>query len=341
VGDAIGLHCEGLSKQRQKKIYPEISSHHFFFGHGMVSDDTEHTCMVAESLIVSQGNADRFLKDLAWRLRFWLLGLPAGIGYATLRAILKLWMGFSGKKSGVFSAGNGPAMRSAILGVCYGDRPELLCQFISANTQITHTDPKAEMGALAVAIAASMSASCEQINPAEYHKKLSSAWEKTPFQENAPEFLNLVSQSIASAQRGEATEMFAESLGLGYGVSGYVAHTVPVVIQCWLRHLEDYRKAILEIVRCGGDTDTTAAILGGIVGARVGKEGIPQEWLANLMEWPRTISWMEELGRKLARCLEQGRGEKALSLPIGKVLLRNCFFTALVLAHALRRLLPP
>ena len=41
--------------------------------------------------------------------------LPAGVGLATARACLKLWLGFSPERSGIYSAGNGPAMRSAVL----------------------------------------------------------------------------------------------------------------------------------------------------------------------------------------------------------------------------------
>ncbi len=126
VADAIGLPCEGLSKRRLLCLFPEIDSHHFFFGRGMVSDDTEHTCMVAQALIVSVGDVEVFRKSLAWRLRFWFLGLPASIGLATARAIVKSWLGFSGHRSGVFSAGNGPAMRSAILGVTFGHDTEKL-----------------------------------------------------------------------------------------------------------------------------------------------------------------------------------------------------------------------
>ncbi|TVS08433.1 MAG: hypothetical protein EA424_28605 [Planctomycetaceae bacterium] len=44
------------------------------------------------------------------------LGLPAGVGMATARACLKLWLGFPPKRSGVDSAGNGPAMGKAVLG---------------------------------------------------------------------------------------------------------------------------------------------------------------------------------------------------------------------------------
>jgi ADP-ribosylglycohydrolase len=37
--------------------------------------------------------------------------------------------------------------------------------------------------------------------------------------------------------------------------------------------------ALWETVRAGGDADTNAAIVGGIVGSACGYEGIPPEWL--------------------------------------------------------------
>ncbi len=64
VGDAMGLPYEGLSKRRQRLMYPTVNRHNFFFG-SMVSDDTEHTCMVAQALIVSSGDVQRFQQDLA------------------------------------------------------------------------------------------------------------------------------------------------------------------------------------------------------------------------------------------------------------------------------------
>ena len=36
---------------------------------------------------------EAFARRMAWRLRWWLLGLPVGLGRATLRATLKLWCG--------------------------------------------------------------------------------------------------------------------------------------------------------------------------------------------------------------------------------------------------------
>ena len=112
VGDAMGLCCEGLSKRRQQRMYGAITGYHLCWGRGMISDDTEHACLTAQALIVSGGNLHAFTQSLAWRLRWWLLGLPAGVGFATGRALGKLWLGWPAHRSGVYSAGNGPAMRS-------------------------------------------------------------------------------------------------------------------------------------------------------------------------------------------------------------------------------------
>ncbi len=127
--------------------------HALFFKRGMVSDDTEHACMVAQAAIASAGDPHRFARSLAWKLRFWLLGAPAGVGFATLRAGLKLWCGFGPQHSGVCSAGNGPAMRAAILGLYAEDDEHRLRQLIRISTRLTHTDPRAEAGALVVALA--------------------------------------------------------------------------------------------------------------------------------------------------------------------------------------------
>ena len=45
---------------------------------------------------------------------------------------------------------------------------------------------------------------------------------------------------------------------------------------------DDYRSAIQRAVAYGGDTDTTAAIAGGLAGIHWGIEGIPADWLAGM-----------------------------------------------------------
>ena len=124
VGDSLGLPAEGLSRQTIQRRWRGEWQQRLVFGHGMCSDDTEHTFLVAQSLLTHPDDPGAFQRCLAWKLRLWLLGLPAGIGLATARAILKLWVGFPPSRSGVFSAGNGPAMRSAILGAYFHDAPE-------------------------------------------------------------------------------------------------------------------------------------------------------------------------------------------------------------------------
>ncbi len=53
VGDALGLPYEGISPRRAAKMLGPPTHFRFLFCHGMVSDDTEHTVLVAESLIES------------------------------------------------------------------------------------------------------------------------------------------------------------------------------------------------------------------------------------------------------------------------------------------------
>ena len=49
-----------------------------------------------------------------------------------------------------------------------------------------------------------------------------------------------------------------------------------------VRRRRDYRDAIERAVRYGRDTDTTAAIAGGLAGIRFGRSGIPAHWLAKM-----------------------------------------------------------
>ena len=336
IGDAIGLPYEGLSRRRCASMLGAPTRHRLFFGRGMVSDDTEHACMTAQALIVSGGDVAAFRKNLASRLRWWLLPLPAGVGLATARAILRLWVGFNPEKSGVFSAGNGPAMRAPIIGAAIDDL-HALRPLVYASTRLTHTDEKAEFGALAAALAAHMAA--RQALPVAGDDFLAQL--KTLLNGDGAEFLALMTAAVQAVNQGQTTQEFAASLGQGQGVSGYMLHTLPVVIHAWLTHQRDFRAAIVAIVECGGDTDSTAAILGGIVGAACGPSGIPADWQNGLLEWPRSIRWMTRLGGALAEVPVAGVQRRAPELFFPAVLVRNVLFLGVVLFHGFRRLLPP
>jgi ADP-ribosyl-[dinitrogen reductase] hydrolase len=301
----------------------------------MTSDDTEHTCMVAESLLESNEDTDEFARQFARRLRTWLWCCPAGIGFATLRACLKLSCGVPPSRSGVHSAGNGPAMRAAILGAAI-EHEQQLCNVVSASTRITHTDPRAEHGALAVALAARHAHTETSIDPLA----LIASLERCVPSDSFRDLRDLLHKAANSAMRGEATSQFAADIGLARGVTGYVNHTVPVALHAWWRHPHNFQAATESVIECGGDADSTAAIVGGIVGTSVGKEGIPREWLDRLRDWPRSVAWIEQLADQLSGS-DAPPANAPLRLPVSALLIRNAFFASIIVTHALRRMLPP
>jgi ADP-ribosylglycohydrolase len=63
--------------------------------------------------------------------------------------------------------------------------------------------------------------------------------------------------------------------------SGYVLHSLEASIWCFLNS-NSYEEAVLKAVNLGQDTDTTAAIAGGLAGIYYGIENIPQKWMENL-----------------------------------------------------------
>lgn len=335
VGDAIGLPYEGVSRKRLGRLLGSPERHRFFFGRGMVSDDTEHSCMVVQSLINSDFELERFRTDFAKRLRYWLAAFPAGVGKATARACVKLWFGASPKSSGVFSAGNGPAMRSAIFGAVFED-VEKMVLFVRASAIITHSDPKAEFGAIAIALAAFTAKRSEATDGNSFLVEL-----ETIIDSEGDELMKLLHDVVESVTNAESTLDYAVRIGLERGVTGYTYHTVPIAIHAWLSHPRDYRAAVTSVVECGGDADTTAAIVGGIVGTATGLSGIPEQWVSNICEWPRTVGWMRKLAKQLVDSVNGSSSQNSVSLNPIAVIVRNLLFLVVVLFHGFRRLLPP
>ena len=337
VGDSMGLPYEGMSVRRTAKFFKRPAQQRFIFGKGMISDDSEHACFIAQALLGSLDNPDRFEQKLAWSLRWWFLGLPAGIGLATAKSIIKLWLGFPPRYSGVFSAGNGPAMRSPLLGVVYARNIEQLKVFVRRSTRLTHTDPKAYFGALAVALAARQSSLSQQVDAKDFLAVVRRALTG----ERDHEFDRLMRMTIDSVLRGDSLQQFAVLIGCQQGISGYIYHTVPCVLHCWLRHQRDFATGLEELIAAGGDTDSNGAIFGAICGAGVGKTGIPETWLEDIVDWPRSTDYMEKLADRLAQaCAGDPAGQAPRYFAPG-ILFRNLLFLTAVLLHGCRRLLPP
>ena len=236
---------------------------------------------------------------------------------------------------GVFSAGNGPAMRAAIFGAAFDDVDSML-RMVRASSRLTHKDPKAEHGAIAIAFAAWHSRQSHQVDANLWFDQVVDS-----LGNDSSEFVDLLRHAIGSVNDGQTTAEFAATLGLGKGVTGYTYHTVPVAIHAWLSSPRDFRGAVTTVIQCGGDADTTAAIVGGIVGAGVGRDAIPERWIRGIWEWPRSIRWMETLGDRLSAAIDGDCNVGSPRVNPIAVLLRNFVFLFVVPFHGFRRLAPP
>jgi ADP-ribosylglycohydrolase len=322
IGDMMGLPYENLSPRRIARL-ARFDRPAFFFGYGCGSDDTEHAGMTAEAVDYANGDVAVFQRRLASSMRRWFLTGPPGIGLATLKACLKLCWGFPVSRSGVHSAGNGPAMRAAIIGVMVS--PEKLAEFVTASTRLTHTDRRAVVGSLIIARLAADAAWVDPARGADWISEIMVEFQDQGDLEPLQKNMQLAAETL---RQGLPVTAFADQLMSGRGVSGFIAHTVPVAVMAFFRHADDYAQGIEQVIRAGGDTDTTAAITGALIGIRVGIEGIPARWRHRYRDWPWTLD----------RLVQRRRPSLAL-WPI--IMLRNLGFFLIVMIHLPRRLLPP
>lgn len=333
VGDSLGLPMEGMKPSTIQKLgWTKNWKQRFFFDYGMWSDDTEHTIMLTQALLASGGKTNKFIQKFAWELRMWLLGLPSGTGLATAKSMFKLWIGIPPHKSGVFSAGNGSAMRTAIIAAIYPDDKEKRHELVSAHTQVTHSDPKAVTASLVVTELA--------------HLLLTTS--KTPNQETViatitdlngdKDWEHIIEKMKNAWANNLPLSQFIGDIGCKpqKGITGYAYHTVPAVIYSGVKNHWEFQSVITEIISAGGDTDTTAAIAGALCGAYGGTTSIPEPWIHNIKEWPSHITDLTRLSESII-----------IKTPIRirphwspTLFLRNIFFLIIVLGHGFSRLLP-
>lgn len=333
VGDAMGLPAEGMRPETIKKLgWIGNWKHRFAFGKGMWSDDTEHTIMLAQSLLNSGDDVECFTRSFAWELRWWLIGMPAGVGLATARSLIKLWLGFRPSTSGVFSAGNGPCMRAAIVGALYPYNAELRHAFTIAHTRMTHTDPKAFTASLAVTELAAL------LSQTESPPNLTTTIDLLSLEGADKEWIDIIRKLEKSLANNAPINDFLKSIGGNpkRGISGYAYHTVAAVIFLGVKHSWNIKTTLPAILNAGGDSDSTGAIAGALCGAYGGLTKIPAEWINNISEWPTKPNDLIRLAEAFS--LKSQLRIRPYWAPA--LIIRNLYFLSLVLIHGIARLLP-
>jgi len=81
--------------------------------------------------------------------------------------------------------------------------------------------------------------------------------------------------------------------------SGYVIDTLEAAAWCLLT-TDSYSEAVLRAVNLGQDTDTTAAVTGGLAGLLYGYDGIPAEWIRQIARKDDIANLAERLAGKIA-----------------------------------------
>jgi ADP-ribosylglycohydrolase len=166
------------------------------------------------------------------------------------------------------SWGNGAAMRVAPLGAFFAEDLDRVAVEAALSAEVTHTHPEGVAGAVAVALATALTVARPELRGAGYLDEIA---ERTP--------PGLVRDGIGNAMALlplDDPRSAAASLGNGRYISA--PDTVPFCLWIAAKHPGDFVSAFWATACVGGDVDTTCAIVGGILGARLDIEGIPAEW---------------------------------------------------------------
>ncbi len=301
VGDALGAPFEGAPRGSLPSHDELISGFRKIPGYplGQYTDDTQLTVALAESL-ASAGGFDA--EDLAERFaRLWRERTIVGAGGACTMGVMNYIDGSPPDKSGAppGRAGNGTAMRASPVGLYYRNDPDSLAQVSRGHSAITHLDERAAAGAAAVSRAAALAFHMEKPDREEFLDKCAESSETY-----SPEMAGYIRELLPQIDYDEAdvlpwlatVGMDGPTRWLG-GITPFVISTVLAALYEFLRHPDDWGAAVTSVIRCGGDVDTTGAIVGAISGAWLGIEAIP----GHLVETLKDSDDIRKTARRLYR----------------------------------------
>lgn len=266
LGDSNGIPYENISAKKAKnkkfKIKKELRIDQNFFLSDKISDDTEHFIFTYLALINSRTATD-FQINLKKQFKRWFVSFPAGIGKATLKSGIKTVLNM--KNTGIYSAGNGPLMRSGVIGAYFHKDTESKKrqQFIHQSTIMTHTDPLAFLSSHFHADLVALLINHPSLinNKQSFIKKavllMMKTTSKTTIDEKSSEAWQNTINIVNTMQTKKRDVFFNDNFK--NGVSGFILDTLTCVIAS-IYYDSDPFEVIEHCLSYGGDTDTTAAI---------------------------------------------------------------------------------
>jgi len=282
IGDALGLpvQFESRDKRRRCPVQGMEGWGAFNMPPGSISDDGSLTLCLAESICEAglnpQDAADRFLR---WYQRgHWTpLGYAYDIGRTTARAMERLKGGMTAVEagpSGESDNGNGSLMRILPAALYLANTNlQYLTRGIWDISRITHGHPRACSACFIYALL--VRELLTGVSPDEAYQNLCSLPEDVLrsgiADSERPHFKRVLNGKLAYLHEDEISS------------SGYVVDTLEAAIWCLLQ-TNDFRSTLLAAVNLGEDTDTVAAVTGGLAGIVYGLEGIPDEWIQALVK---------------------------------------------------------
>ncbi|AOS63320.1 ADP-ribosylglycohydrolase family protein [Actinoalloteichus hymeniacidonis] len=240
------------------------------------TDDTQMACSLVEVLFrygqVDQSALAQAFAEHAQEVRDY------GSGALSFMARVRAgedWQRVSADLfDGLGSWGNGGAMRVAPLGAWFADDLDRAAAESARSAEVTHAHPEGVAGAVAVGVAAAHAAALRGttvVGPAvelfDVALRLVGARGATALGLRLERATTMVESSVAEA---------AQELGNGARISA--VDTVPFALWVAVTHFHDFAAAIEACQSVGGDMDTTAAMVGGILAAHHGPSIIPRAW---------------------------------------------------------------
>jgi ADP-ribosyl-[dinitrogen reductase] hydrolase len=237
---------------------------------GQPTDDSELALMLARSLI-HHGSHDA-KEVLGAYLHWWPMAWDRG---STIRAALSSAEGAKDRAERLqlvrhgangASQSNGSLMRISPLGVFCAGRPEEAAELARTDSGLTHPNPVCR-DSCAVFVAAIAHAIASGCSPAECH---AAALAEAARSSAHP----LVVNALQAAQLGPPPDYVTQM--------GWVLIALQNAFY-QLLHAPSLEEGVVDTVMRGGDTDTTGAICGALLGAVHGRKAIPPPWLRALL----------------------------------------------------------